>query len=66
MGYDEQAYPTKKHRADSRAAGSGQQLELGMSEKEGNQQPSSASGHGQDTVRTREDCPAEAKEAAGG
>lgn len=50
MDYDEQAYPTKKHMADSRAAGSAQQLQLGMSGKEGNQEPTSASEHSQDVA----------------
>lgn len=51
MSYGEQAYPTKKHQAGSRAAGSGQQLELGISGEEGNQEPTSASEHSQDMGR---------------
>lgn len=56
MGDNEQACATKKyihiyvspkHRADSRARGSGQHFELGMSEKEGDQDPTSALGHSQ-------------------
>lgn len=37
----------------SRAAGSSQQLELGMSGKEGNQEPSFASEHSQDMGRLK-------------
>ena len=56
MGSDEQVCATKKsihiyvaskHRADWRAPRFGQHLELGMSEKEGDQEPTSALGHGE-------------------
>lgn len=40
-----------KHRTDSRAPGSGQYLELGMSEKEGDQEPTSALGQSWGMVR---------------
>lgn len=70
MCYDEYAYLTRKkihmspkHRADSRAPGSGQHLELGMSE-EGDQEPSSASGYG--AWGGKQQHPAEANKTARG
>lgn len=41
----------QRSRADSRTAGSSQQLKLGMSGKDRNQEPTSASEHSQDTER---------------
>lgn len=54
-----------KRKADSRAPGSGQHLELGVSEKAGDQEPTSALGHGQGG-RGKKQHPAEADERAKG